>query len=208
MNEPLFWDVDTQVDFMRPDGKLSVAGAPAIEPALDRLMRHARANKLRIVHTGDWHTMASPEISATPDFRTTFPPHCLQHSPGAVQVPATQPLNPYVVDWQAKTVDVDALRRHPGEILIRKDAFDAFDPRGGPHTDRIVEVLAPKLAVVFGVATNVCVDCAVRGLRKRGVDVAVPVDAIKELPTLPLQATLDAWRAAGATLTTVDDVLT
>jgi len=37
--------------------------------------------------------------------------------------------------------------------------------------------------------------------------VAVPVDAIKELPTLPLQATLDAWRAAGASLTTVDDVL-
>jgi nicotinamidase/pyrazinamidase len=207
MPDLIFWDVDTQFDFMRPEGKLSVAGAPSIEPALDRLMRYGREKKIKIVHTGDWHTMASPEISTTPDFRTTFPPHCLQHSPGAKQVPATEPLNAFDVDWRATTLDVDALRAHPGEILIRKDAFDAFDPRGGPHTDKVVEVLNPKRAVVFGVATNVCVDCAVRGLRKRGVDVVVPLDAIKELPTLPLQPTLDAWRQAGAHLAGVDDIL-
>jgi nicotinamidase/pyrazinamidase len=207
MSDLILWDVDTQFDFMRPEGLLSVAGAPAIEPALDRLIRWGRAKKLTIVHTADWHTPASPEISATPDFKTTFPVHCLQHSKGAAQVPATEAVNPYYVAWQDAAVDVDALRRHRGEIVIRKDAFDAFDPRGGPHSDRVVEVLAPKRAVVFGVATNVCVDCAVRGLRKRGVEVVVPTDAIKELPSLPLQATLDAWRAAGASLASVDDVV-
>ena len=207
MNDLILWDVDTQVDFMRPEGLLSVAGAPAIEPALERLMRWGRAKKLKIVHSADWHTTSSPEISATPDFKTTFPVHCLQHSAGAKQVPATEPLNPYAIGWQDEKVGADALRRHPGEILIRKDAFDVFDPRGGPHTDRVVEVLAPKRAIVFGVATNVCVDCAVRGLRKRGVEVVVPTDAIKELPTLPLQATLDAWRAAGASLASVDDLV-
>lgn len=206
MSDPILWDVDTQYDFMRPDGLLSVAGAPAIEPALERLVRWGRARKLRIVHSMDWHTRTSPEISATPDFKTTFPVHCLQHSRGAEQVPATVPVNPFHVAWQDAAVDVDALRRHPGEIVIRKDAFDVFDPRGGPHTDRVVEVLAPTRAIVFGVATNVCVDCAVRGLRRRGVEVVVPTDAIKELPTLPLQATLDAWRAAGASLATVADV--
>lgn len=207
MNGLIFWDVDTQYDFMRPDGLLAVPGAPAIEPALERLLAHARAKRLRIVHTGDWHNAASPEISATPDFRTSFPPHCLQGTAGAAPIPATAPRNPYVVDWQAEKVDVDALRRHSGEIVIRKDAFDVFDPRGGPHTERVLELLAPKRAVVFGVATNVCVDCAVRGLRKRGVAVSVPLDAVKELPGLPLQATLDAWRAAGAELTTTADVV-
>ena len=207
MSDPILWDVDTQIDFMRPEGRLSVAGAPAIEPALDRLVRWGRAKKLRIVHSADWHTTTSPEISATPDFKTTFPVHCLQHSTGAEQVPATAPVHPFYVAWQDRTVDVDALRRHPGEIVIRKDAFDVFDPRGGPHTDRVVEALAPTRAIVFGVATNVCVDCAVRGLRKRGVEVVVPTDAIKELPTLPLQATLDAWRAAGASLAAVDDIV-
>ena len=207
MSDLIFWDVDTQYDFMRPDGRLAVPGAPSIEPALERLIGHARAKKFTIVHTGDWHTATSPEISATPDFKTTFPVHCLQGSAGAAPIPATAPRHPYVVDWQAKTVDVDALRRHAGEIVIRKDAFDVFDPRGGPHTERVLALLAPKRAIVFGVATNVCVDCAVRGLRKRGVEVSVPLDAIKELPTLPLQATLDAWRAAGVELTTTAAIL-
>jgi nicotinamidase/pyrazinamidase len=208
----IFWNVDTQYDFMRDDeshrGKLSVPGARTIEPALERLTSFARKNGLRIVHTGDWHTPESPEISDTPDFKRTFPPHCLQRTRGAEHVPAAAPLKPFVIDWQDRSFDTAALARHQGEILIYKDEFDAFHPRGGPHTDRVLEVLQPESAVVYGVATNVCVNCAVLGLRKRGVNVTVATDAIKELPGLPLEPILEGWRKAGAFLSTTDEVAT
>ena len=37
----ILWDVDTQVDFMRPDGKLSVPGAEKTAPAMRKLVEAA-----------------------------------------------------------------------------------------------------------------------------------------------------------------------
>ena len=47
------WDVDTQVDFMLPHGKLYVPGAEETIPAMERLLRAAReANKRVVVRRG------------------------------------------------------------------------------------------------------------------------------------------------------------
>ena len=39
----ILWDVDTQVDFMLPDGKLYVPTAEETAPAMSRLVEAARA---------------------------------------------------------------------------------------------------------------------------------------------------------------------
>jgi len=39
MSGAVFWDVDTQVDFMLPDGKLYVPGAEETAPAMRRLWK-------------------------------------------------------------------------------------------------------------------------------------------------------------------------
>ena len=39
----ILWDVDTQVDFMQPSGKLYVPGAADVAPAMERLVDAARA---------------------------------------------------------------------------------------------------------------------------------------------------------------------
>ena len=83
-----------------------------------------------------------------------------------------------------------------------KDKFDVF--RGTPHADRVVEIMAPERAIVYGVATNVCVNDAVNGLLERNVQVYVPINAIKELPNLPLP--YESWQVKGAVLTTTDEV--
>ena len=62
-----------------------------------------------------------------------------------------------------------------------------------------MELLNPDVAIVYGVATNVCVNDAVNGLLERNVKVYVPTDAIKELPNIPLP--YDLWRNHGAVLT-------
>jgi nicotinamidase/pyrazinamidase len=205
----VFWNVDTQYDFMRDDetfkGALPVPAAREIEPNLEKLTNYARENNVQVVNTADWHNKDSKEFADEPNFQTTFPPHCLAGTKGAGYVPATEPENAYTVDWQDANLDEKALAEHKGDIVILKDEFSVFT--GNKYAEKVVEVVNPERAVVYGVATNVCVDFAVRGLLERGVDVYVPVDAIKELPALPLEETLNAWKEAGARLVTVDDVV-
>ena len=203
----LFWNVDTQYDFMRTEGaykgKLGIPGAEAIEGNLEHLTNLAAAHGTKVVNTADWHTPNSKELSATPDYRITFPEHCMQGTFGAEFVVATKPKDPYVIDWQQATYD-SARVAASREIVLYKDHFDIF--QGNPHADAVLADLKPTRAIMYGVATNVFVDYAVMGLRERGVEVIVPLDAIKELPGLPLEATLRKWQAAGAVLITTKEV--
>jgi nicotinamidase/pyrazinamidase len=200
----IFWNVDTQYDFMRSDGGLYVKDAEQIEENLEQLTLYAEKQGIQVVNTGDWHTLDSDEIAEEPDFVNTFPAHCIIDSEGAMFIPATQPSNPYVVDWRARTFDRTKVQ-NSRNLVLYKDHFDDF--QGSPHTDPILKIINPDIAVVYGVATNVCVDFAVLGLLERGVQVYVPLDAIKELPHLPLEETLERWRKAGAKLVTTKDVL-
>ncbi len=80
-------------------------------------------------------------------------------------------------------------------IIIRKDVFDVFG--NNSNAENIVKVLSPKKIFVYGVATNVCVNAAVMGLAKRGYNVFVVQDGIKELPKIPLP--FDSWKSQGVT---------
>ena len=51
----IFWDVDTQVDFMLPSGSLHVPGAEVLLPNLGQLTAAARGLGLTIVHSADDH---------------------------------------------------------------------------------------------------------------------------------------------------------
>src|SRR3989344_539462 len=195
----IFWNVDTQYDFMKPDGKLSLVGATPIEGNLPYLTVWAPRHNIRVVNTADYHTRDSRELSDTPDFKTTFPPHCMERTKGAEFIDQTRPKNPYLIDWKDATFDPVKLREYRN-LIIYKDEFDAFHPTGAPHTDKILRELHPQRAIVYGVATNVCVDFAVKGLLQRGVGVYGPTDAIKELPGLPLEVVLDSWKEHGAVL--------
>src|SRR2546429_5215029 len=82
MARVIFWDVDTQYDFMRADGKLYVPEAEHISPNFKRLTDYAHGHGLRIVASADDHLMSHAEISEQPDWKTTFPAHCLRGTPG------------------------------------------------------------------------------------------------------------------------------
>lgn len=197
----IFWNVDTQYDFMRSGGKLYVQGAEQIEGNLERLTRLADKRKIKVVNTADWHNKDTEELSVTPDFIKTFPEHCMEYTQGAAFVPATNPKDPYIIDWKDEKFDEKEAKERRNLVLY-KDKFDAF--LGTPHADSIVKLLAPERAIVYGVATNVCVNDAVLGLLERKVKVYVPTDAIKELPNLPLP--YEKWQENGAVLTTTNDI--
>jgi nicotinamidase/pyrazinamidase len=203
----IFWNVDTQEDFMSEPGALYVPGAESIKPALGRLTRYARAEGIQVVNTADMHYDDAAEISDTPDFVNTFPAHCLRGTPGADFIRETRPgpsLSTYVVDWEDARVD-HARVRTASDVVIYKDAFDVF--AGNAHTDSVLTTINPDEAVVYGVAGNVCVDYAVMGLLERDVRVTVVTDATKAIPAEAMKETLRKWKLAGASLTTLEQVL-
>ncbi len=203
----VFWDVDTQYDFMRDGsdggykGKLPVPQAQSIEGNLEVLTRTARQKGIRLVKTGDWHNKESEELSANPNFVTTFPEHCMINTIGADFVPATQVSDPYVLDWRDEEFSEASVRRSR-EIVLYKDKFDAFT--GTRHAQKLIDTIVPKRAFVYGVAENVCVDYAVRGLLKRAVEVYFVTDAIKGLPGIP--SPVEKWKEKGARLITTREV--
>jgi Amidases related to nicotinamidase len=70
----IFWDVDTQHDFIQPDGRLYVTGSEEIVPILRALSDYAHANDIRIIASADDHVEDHPELSGTPDFARPFRP--------------------------------------------------------------------------------------------------------------------------------------
>jgi len=183
MNNTIFWNVDTQYDFMRKDGKLYVQNAEQIENNLESLTKYARLKNIKVVNTGDWHNLNSKELSNNPDYMKTFPIHCIQNTPGAEYIPATNPEKPYKINWEQKYFDKSEVLKNRN-IVLYKDEFSVFT--GTPHIEEVLKILNPEKVVIYGVATNVCVDFAVKGFLERKVKVYVPIDAIKELPGLPL----------------------
>lgn len=200
-SEVLFWNVDTQFDFVEPQGKLYVPDAELLKPVWKELTNLAANKNLKVVNTADFHYPNSVELSSEPDFISTFPAHCMANTPGAKYVTETEPENPAVFDWDELylTFDEVKLKRN---IVIRKDAFDVF--AGNPHTESILKIISPKTVVVYGVTTNVCVNDAVVGLAKRVGQVYVIEDAIKELPNIPLPFV--NWKKLGVEMLKFEDL--
>ena len=183
-NNVLFWNVDTQRDFMNPDGALYVEGAEQIKPKLKDITRFALENGIQVVNSADWHYDDSKELSENPDFVTTFNPHCMTQSPGAEFIEETAPQKPELISWEKY---YDDFRTDARNFVILKDAFNVFD--GNPNTDNLLEALSEEQGIeticVYGVASNVCVKEAAEGLAERNFKVIVFEDAVKGLPGLP-----------------------
>ncbi len=201
----VLWDVDTQVDFMLPNGKLYVPGAEETAPAMRRLVEAAREAGFVHVASADDHELTDPEISDEPDFVNTYPPHCLRGTRGAQKIPETEQADPLpLVLLPYPPGLVPGLVSGRREILLLKKNFNVFT---NPNTEPLLDALDPAEIVVFGVATDVCDDAAIRGFLLRGRRVRFVEDAARGLDEARVAACLAAWREAGVEFTTADDVV-
>jgi nicotinamidase/pyrazinamidase len=196
----LLWDVDTQIDFMLPDGKLYVPGAEEAAPAMGRLVDAARRAGVVHVASVDDHELTDPEISPEPDFQSTYPPHCLRGTRGARKVPETEQADP--VPLGLVPVPDEYVAGH--EFLLLKKSFDVFT---NPHAERLLELFDPEEILLFGVATDVCDDAAIRGMLQRGRRVRFVEDAARGLDPERTAKCFASWRGAGVVFSTVDEML-
>jgi nicotinamidase/pyrazinamidase len=193
----IFWEVDVQADFMLPGGKLYVLGAEKLLPNIRKLTDRSRRGEVFLVSHGDFHPANDPE------FRH-FPPHCLKGSRGAELLPEALTNNYIRIENDPGLKLPEDLFKYD-QIILEKQTLDIFESR---HADALVERLGNAAEfVVFGVVTEYCVSCAVKGLLKRKRRVAVVRDAIETLATEVGNKALAELQNLGATLVATDEIL-
>lgn len=201
----IFWDVDTQYDFMRADGKLYVPDSEAIIPVLKRLTDHAHAQGIRILASADDHVPGHRELSDTPDWKETFPEHCMRGTPGQARIPETTLRHPLVIEpepWERATLAA-RVRGHDGDILFHKHWFDVFT---NPNVLPVLDALAPARIVLYGVALDVCNRYAIEGLLTHRPDLrlALVTDATRPIHADQAEGLLRDWERRGVKLVTAD----
>jgi nicotinamidase/pyrazinamidase len=201
----ILWDVDTQVDFMEPSGKLYVPDAKTVAAAMEQLVDAARAARIVHVASADDHELTDPEISDSPDLRNTYPPHCLRGTRGAEKILETKQRDPLPLSLVPFPPGlVGGMIGGRREILLLKKNFNVFT---NPHTDPVLEALNPETIVVFGVATDVCNNAAILGFLDRGRRVRFVEDASRGLDDGRVAAVTAVWRERGVEFTTAEEVI-
>jgi len=189
----IFMDIDTQIDFMLPHGRLYVQGAEQLLPLLKQLTQFARAHHIPIISSMDAHTADDPEFQQ-------FPPHCIKGTPGQQKVPETLTSAPVVIPERGSF----ALPGSAEQVIVEKSSFDIF-------SNLNIEVLLAQLKrgklVVYGVATDYSIKAAVLGACIMGYEVKVLEDAIKGLTPEGSQQALEQMRKAGAEIISSSSIL-
>ncbi len=183
----VYFDVDTQVDFMFPAGALYVPGAEGIIGAVAGMNRHAAATRSPLVSTMDAH------LEDDPEFRE-WPAHCIGGTFGQQKVPGTMLAERLVVPWIDWAERIDGIP----QLVLEKRSVNCFT---NPNLDGLLLAFNADCYVVYGVVTEVCVKFAVQGLLERGYKVEIVTDAIKELDSAAAQALLKDLSSRGAVLT-------
>ena len=193
MNEQtLFFDVDTQVDFLLPVGALYVPGGEKLIPALARLTEFAARQSIPLLSTADAHDPQDSEFAQ-------WPPHCVAGTLGQKKVPETVLPGAVVIPDSAGPLP-EGWQRAP-QIIIEKQTTDAFQTS---TLGRVLEARPARRVVLYGVVMEVCVLCAARGLLKRSVQLDIVTDAIREVDRARGDQALAELEAAGARLVSVE----
>jgi nicotinamidase/pyrazinamidase len=189
----VFFDIDTQLDFLYPSGALYVPNAERIVPTVARLNRYAAANGIPVISTTDAHTEDDPE------FRV-WPHHCVAGSLGQHKAEATLLERRVVVPNRACELAIEGAQ----QIVVEKQSVDVF---AATNLSRVLERLNADRYVVYGVVTEICVLFAARGLLKLAKPVAVVADAVETLRAEDSVRALEEIQALGGSVVSSQSIV-
>ena len=190
----IFWDVDTQVDFLSPGEKLYVPGSEAIVPALQRLTQWAAENKVLVVASVDAHHEDDPEFQH-------WPPHCLVGTEGQQKIPETTLPRQLVLPNHPVKLPADFSAWQ--QLIVEKQQLDVFT---NPNTEPLMEQLGRPDIVLYGVVTELCVALAAKNLLRQGCRVTLVEDAIASLEPAKARTYVDELIQHGAKIASTSEV--
>jgi len=176
----VFFDIDSQIDFVYPAGALYVPGAERIVPVIAELNRRAPL----VISTMDAHSEDDPEFEI-------YPHHCVVGTIGQ-QKPS--------VTLREKRAVIPARTEGLQQLILEKRKLDCFT---NPSLMPLLAELNADRYVVYGVVTEICVRLAAIGLLRTGKRVELVTDAVKALDESGARKMFDEFTAAGGRLTTL-----
>jgi nicotinamidase/pyrazinamidase len=166
--------VDVQNDFCE-GGSLAVNGGAAVARGVSEFLREHRADYALVAATRDYHVDPGAHFAAEPDFKDSWPVHCVAGTEGAELHPD---LDRGVVD---EVFD-------KGRDTAAYSGFEARSNSGKLLAERLKEAGVEELDVA-GIATDYCVRATVLDGLRDGFRVRL-------LPALCAGVALETSRAA------------
>jgi nicotinamidase-related amidase len=180
-DQTIFYDVNTQCDFILHDGKFHIEGAEKLVPVWKAITDLARDQKVQIVCSVDCHVPGDSQLKS---WGGPYPDHCMAGTPGQRKIDETAPLNPLMLENREYTPDeIKQVLDHEGEIVFRRQQFEKL--ADSAHLSAILRlVLRPfKDIVMYGVYTESCVDREISALIGVGPKLHIITDAIAVIGT-------------------------
>lgn len=177
----IFYDINTQRDFILPDGKFHIAGAEKIVPVWKAITDLARDQKVQIVCSVDCHLPGDPTLQS---WGGQYPDHCMAGTPGQQKIVETAPLNPLMLENKEYASDeIQKILDHDGELVFQRQQFEAL--AGSAHLSAILRlVLRPyEDIVMYGVYTESCVEREISALVGLGPKLHIVTDAVAVIGT-------------------------
>lgn len=172
----IFYDINTQRDFVLHDGKFHIEGAEKIVPVWKAITDLAREQKVQIVCSVDCHVPGDPQLKS---WGGPYPDHCMADTQGQQKIDETSPLDPLMLENRVYTPDeIQKVLDHKGEIVFRRQQFEKL--ADSPHLSAILRlVLRPYQDIVmYGVYTEACVEREISALNGVGPKLHLVRDAV------------------------------
>jgi nicotinamidase/pyrazinamidase len=177
--------VDVQNDFCE-GGSLAVSGGAAVARSISALISGDHGYD-HIVATKDFHIDPGEHFSDTPDYRVSWPRHCVAGTPGAEFHP----------DLDGSAVEAVFLK---GRYAAAYSGFEGADDSGAGLGDWLAGHDVRQVDVV-GIATDYCVRATALDAVAAGLSTQVLLEHTAGVAPDSSAAAVDELRAAGVALT-------
>ncbi|HEX5568531.1 MAG TPA: isochorismatase family protein [Streptomyces sp.] len=182
--------VDVQNDFCE-GGSLAVAGGADVAAAITDLIGQTTAGYRHVVATRDHHVSPGGHFSDHPDFRDSWPPHCVAGTEGASFHPNFAPA--------VTAGSVDAVF-DKGAYSAAYSGFEGTDESGTPLVEWLRSRDVEEVDVV-GIATDHCVRATALDAVRAGFRTRVLLGLTAGVAAQTTERALEELRRAGVETT-------
>jgi nicotinamidase/pyrazinamidase len=182
--------VDVQNDFCE-GGSLAVAGGADVAAAITDLIAQSEGKYRHVVATRDCHIAPGGHFSDRPDFRTSWPAHCVAGTEGVGFHPNFAPA---VASGAIEAVF------DKGAYAAAYSGFEGVDENGTPLADWLRDHGVTEVDVV-GIATDHCVRATALDAAREGFATQVLLDLTAGVAEATTEQAQEEMRRAGVELT-------